>query len=52
MSDEADSLRIDIPKDNVEPYSRRADGVKHLVLNADRIDLDPEYRLLDSLPKR
>jgi iron(III) transport system substrate-binding protein len=52
VSDEADSLRIDIPKDDVEPYSRRAEGSKHLVLNAERIDLDPVYKLLDSVQKR
>lgn len=37
-----DSLRIDIPKDDVKPENRRIEGVKYLDLETpDRIDMEP-----------
>jgi iron(III) transport system substrate-binding protein len=48
---EADSLRIDIPKDDVPSYSRRLGGVKYIVLD-ERMDIQPIRKFIAEVWKR
>lgn len=47
-----DSLRIDIPKDDVPPHVRRADGVKYApLLDPAYLDLEPVRRLVNEIAR-
>ncbi|MGB7946612.1 MAG: hypothetical protein WCH75_02915, partial [Candidatus Binatia bacterium] len=46
-----DSLRIDIPKDEVASYARRVEGVKYHLLD-ERIDLAPVMKFVSQVWKR
>src|SRR5262245_8917766 len=46
-----DSLRIDIPKDDVASHARRVDGAKYLLLD-DQIDTAPITKLVNEVWKR
>ena len=46
-SDALDSLRIDIPKDDVPPNNRRVEGVRYINLqDPSRLDMRPIYKLI------
>jgi len=46
-SDALDSLRIDIPKDDVPPNNRRVEGVQYINLqDPSRLDMRPIYRMI------
>ena len=50
---EPDSLRIDIPKEGVPPDSRRTTDVKYVEIDrADRMDMDPIFKIVDEVWKR
>jgi hypothetical protein len=43
-----DSLRIDIPKDDVHPMMRRRDGVNYLLMwNPDRMEMKPVQDIIN-----
>lgn len=48
---EADSLRMDIPKDDVGPDSRRVEGVKFIVLD-ERMDIQPIRKFVSEVWKK
>jgi ABC-type Fe3+ transport system substrate-binding protein len=50
-SDDRDSLRIDIPKDDAASYARRVEGVKYHLLD-ERIDLAPVMKFVSEVWKR
>jgi hypothetical protein len=47
VSEPSNSMRIDIPKDNVLPAARREDGTKYTVTGF--VDPEPPARLIDEL---
>lgn len=48
-----DSLRIDIPKDNVPPHIRRVEGVRYVLLTDPAyLDLDPVRKLVNEVWKK
>ena len=49
----ADSLRIDIPKDEVPPGIRRSEGVKYVIADTpDRLDLKPILKVVNEAWRR
>jgi iron(III) transport system substrate-binding protein len=51
--EEPDSLRIDIPKDNVPSYSRRVDGIKYLEIDKPELmDREPIVKIVNEVWKK
>jgi iron(III) transport system substrate-binding protein len=52
LQDGADSLRIDISKDNVPPHTRRKTGSNYELMDRpDRMDMDPIYKIVGDVWK-
>lgn len=50
---EPDSLRVDVPKEDVPPDSRRTAGVKYIEIDrADRMDMEPIFKIVDEVWKK
>ena len=50
---EPDSLRIDVPKEEVPPDSRRTTDVKYIEIDrADRMDMEPIFKIVDEVWKK
>jgi hypothetical protein len=53
MQEGADSLRIDIPKDDVPPVNRRWQGTKYEAMdNPEWIDMTPIFRVVNEVWKK
>jgi iron(III) transport system substrate-binding protein len=50
---EPDSLRLDVPKEDVPSDSRRTSGVKYIEIDrADRMDMEPIFKIVDEVWKK
>lgn len=49
----SDSLRVDIPKDNVAPYARRIEGVQYVETDSpERRNMEPIRKIIDEVWKK